>query len=68
MRQIDPNAKLADEVSVEALEAAMPQATVEAVVADLGVAEQRRRKLPAELTLLLSIGTGQSHPSHSGMP
>ncbi|HEX2987947.1 MAG TPA: transposase domain-containing protein [Chloroflexota bacterium] len=40
---------------MEALEAAVPQATVEAVIADLGVAEQRRRKLPAELTLLLSV-------------
>ena len=55
IRQIDPNAKLADEVSMEALEAAVPHATVEAVVADLGVAEQRRRKLPAELTMLLSV-------------
>ncbi|MHB0870236.1 MAG: transposase domain-containing protein [Chloroflexota bacterium] len=40
---------------MEVLEAAVPQATVEAVVADLGVAEQRRRKLPAELTILLSV-------------
>jgi len=55
IRQIDPNAKLAHEVSVEALEAAVPRATVEAVVADLGVAEQRRRKLPAGLTMLLSV-------------
>ena len=55
IRQIGANAKLADEFSVEALEAAMPRATVEAVVADLGVAEQRRRKLPAELTLLLTV-------------
>ena len=55
IRQIDPNAKLADEVSVEAIEAAVPRATVEAVVADLGVAEQRRRKLPAELTILLTV-------------
>lgn len=55
IRQIDPNAKLADEVSMEALEAAVPRATVEAVVADLGVAEQRRRKLPAELTMLLTV-------------
>ncbi len=55
IRQIDPNAKLADEVSVDALEAAVPRATVEAVVADPGVAEQRRRKLPAELTVLLTV-------------
>lgn len=55
IRQIDPNAKLADEVSVEALEAAVPHTTVEAVVADLGASEQRRRKLPAELTILLSV-------------
>ena len=55
IRQIDPNAKLVNEVSMEAIEAAVPRATVEAVVADLGVAEQRRRKLPAELTVLLTI-------------
>ncbi|MHB0870821.1 MAG: IS4 family transposase [Chloroflexota bacterium] len=40
---------------MEAIEAAVPRATVEAVVADLGVAEQRRRKLPAQLTVLLAI-------------
>jgi hypothetical protein len=55
IRQIDPNAKLADEVSMEALHAAVPHATVRAVVADLNIVEQRRRKLPAELTMLLGV-------------
>jgi hypothetical protein len=55
IRQIDPNAKLTDEALMRALEATVPQAAVEATIADLGVAEQRRRKLPAELTMLLSI-------------
>jgi hypothetical protein len=55
IRQIGPNAELANEVSMGALEAAVPRATVEAVVADLGVAQRRRRKLPAELTLLLTV-------------
>jgi hypothetical protein len=64
IRQIDPNAKLADEVSLEALEAAVPRATVEAVVADLGASEQRRRKLPAELTMLLGVAMNlfTAHP------
>jgi hypothetical protein len=55
IRQIDPNAKLADEVPLEALGAVVPRTTVQAVVADLGVAEQRRRKLPAELAILLAV-------------
>lgn len=55
LRQIDENAQLSDEVALEAIEAAVPRAVVEAVVADLGVAEQRRRKLTAEMGLLLGI-------------
>ncbi len=55
IRQIREDAKLADEVRLGAIEAAVPRAAIEAVVADLGVAEQRRRLLPAELTVMLAI-------------
>lgn len=55
LRQIDQDVKLPDAVALEALEVAIPHEVVKAVVADLGVAEQRRRKLPAEIGLLLGI-------------
>lgn len=55
IRQINEQAKLTDEIVLDALEAAVPHAVVKAVVADLGVATHRRRKLPAELGLLLSV-------------
>lgn len=55
IRQIQAGAKLADEVALGALEAAVPRAVVEAVIEELAVAEQRRRKLPAQLTMLLSV-------------
>jgi hypothetical protein len=55
IRQIPETAKFADEVALEALGRALPRGVIEAVVADLGVASQRRRKLPAELTMLLAV-------------
>lgn len=55
IRQMAQNAKLADEITLDAIEAAVPHSIVEAVVAELGVAEQRRRQLPAAATMLLSI-------------
>jgi len=55
IRQIGEQAKLTDEIALDALGAAVPHAMVKAVVAELGVAEHRRRKLPAELGLLLSV-------------
>ena len=55
IRQISETAKLADEAALEALASALPRAVVQGVVADLGVAEQRRRKLTAELVILLSV-------------
>jgi hypothetical protein len=64
MRQIPADAKLADEDVLAALAATVPHSAVEAVVADLGASEQRRRKLPADFTILLTIAmnlyTGQS--------
>ena len=58
LRTIADTLKFPEAVSLSALEHALPQATVEAVVADLGVEEQRTRKLPAGLTLLLCIAMG----------
>lgn len=55
IRHIDEHAQLTDEITLDALGAAVPHAVVKAVVADLGVAEHRRRKLPAEVGLLLSV-------------
>lgn len=55
LRQISPNAKLTDEICLSAIETAVPQAVVKAVVLDLGVAERRDRKLPAVVTLLLGV-------------
>jgi len=55
IRQIAADAKLANEIALEAIERVVPHSVVEAVVADLGVAEKRRRKLPAELTILLAV-------------
>ena len=55
LRQLAPAAKLADELALEALASAIPPATVQAVITDLGVTEQRRRQLPADVTRLLTI-------------
>jgi hypothetical protein len=54
VRQIAPTAKLADELTLDAL-AAIPHSTIQSVIADLGATEQRRRCLPADVTLLLTI-------------
>jgi len=58
LRTIADGIRFPEAVSLNALEQAIPQTTVEAVVADLGVEEQRIRKLPAVVTLLLCIAMG----------
>ena len=58
LRTIADNVRFPEAASLNALEEVIPQATVEAVVADLGVEEQRTRKLPAVVTLLLCIAMG----------
>jgi hypothetical protein len=40
---------------LEALEAVLPHEQVKAVIKDLGVADQRRRKIPSEVGMLLSV-------------
>jgi Insertion element 4 transposase N-terminal len=54
-RHIDEHAPLTDAITLDALGAAVPHAVVKAVVAELGVAEPRRRTLPAEVALLFSV-------------
>ena len=58
LRTIVEGTRFSDAVKLNALEQAVPQAVVEAVIADLGAAEQRTRKLPAVMTLLLCIAMG----------
>lgn len=58
LRTIADGIKFPEAVTLNALERVLPQATVEAVVAELGVEEQRTRKLPAALTLLLCVAMG----------
>ena len=58
LRTLAADIKFPEAVSLNALEHALPQATIDAVIADLGVAEQRTRKLPAGVTLLLCIAMG----------
>lgn len=55
IRQIAKQAKLTDEVALAAIGVAVPQAVVQAVVADLGVQAQRQRKLTAEITMLVVV-------------
>lgn len=55
IRQIPAEARLTDEIALEAIAAAVPPSVIEAVATDFGVAGQRQRKLPAEITILLSV-------------
>ena len=55
IRQIETNAKMTDEVRLEALETAVPYATLQAVVQAHGLQRQRKRKLSGEMGLLLAI-------------
>jgi hypothetical protein len=55
LRQIPQHAKLADHLALDALAAAIPRSTLQAVISDLHVSEQRRRSLPADVTLLFTV-------------
>ncbi len=55
IRQISQRAKLTDEVFGAAMETVIPQASIQAVVEDLGVREHRQRKLPARVTIALIV-------------
>ncbi len=56
IRQIEANAKITDEMRMEAIEAAVPYETVQAVVRDHGLQRQRKRQLSGEMGLLMGIG------------
>lgn len=58
LRRIADEVRFSETIQLNALERAIPQTTVEAVITDLGGAEQRTRKLPAGMTLLLCIAMG----------
>jgi hypothetical protein len=58
LRTIAGSIRFPEAVSLNMLEHVIPQATVEAVITDLGVKEQRMRKLPAMVTLLLCVAMG----------
>lgn len=55
IREIAPQDPLHAHLALEALARVFPRATLEAAVDDCGVREQRCRKLPAVLTLLVCI-------------
>ncbi len=55
IRQINEQAKLTDEVFGAAMETVIPKGSIEAVVEDMGVREQRQRKLPARVTIALIV-------------
>ena len=55
IRQISQQAKLTDEVLGAAMETVIPQASIEAVVEEMGVRERRQRKLPARVTMALIV-------------
>ncbi len=55
IRQMEAEAKVRDNVRLEALEKAVPYTEIQAVIAGHGLQRQRDRKLSAELGLLLGI-------------
>jgi len=58
LRMITGNIRFEQAVTLNAIERAIPQTEIEAVIEDLGVREERMRKLPAFVVLLLCIGMG----------
>ena len=58
LRTITDMSRFSENVRLNLLERAVPQAAVEAVVVDLDATEQRTRKLPAALTTLLCVAMG----------
>ena len=58
LRTITDAGRFSENVRLNMLERAVPQATVEAVLVDLDATEQRTRKLPAALTTLGIVSFG----------
>lgn len=55
LREIEAESKFCRELSLEVLEHAVPMSEVRAVLAEIGVSEQRERKLTMPVTVLLTI-------------
>jgi hypothetical protein len=58
LRTIADSVRFSEAVSLDALERTVPRLVAEAVVSDLGVEEQRTRKLTAVVTLLFCVAMG----------
>lgn len=58
LRQLLTTAHPTEAISLDALETVIPRAMTSAVLTDLAAHEQRRRKLPARVVLLLTIALG----------
>jgi hypothetical protein len=56
IRQIEPETKFNELMSIEAITRVVPLAKIQATVQECGVAGQRERRLPGWLTVLLCIG------------
>jgi len=55
VRQWEPRAKFTDTLALEVLERVLPHALIQAAAAEADHPTQRRRKLPADVTLLLCV-------------
>ncbi len=55
LRPLELGTKFADAVSLAAIERAVPEQEIEAVLDGTGAREQRTRKIPARMTVLLAI-------------
>jgi hypothetical protein len=56
IRQIEPKGQLCEIITVEAITEIVPIEVIEQTIQDCGAAEQRTRRLPARLVVLLCIG------------
>ncbi len=58
LRALSPTTPLRDAISLDVLQEVVPHAAVVAALHETGAVEQRRRKLPARVTLLLTLASG----------
>ncbi len=56
IRQIEPETKFTEMLSIETITRVVPMATIEATLGECGVEGQRNRRLPGWLTVLFCIG------------
>lgn len=55
LRPLEPGTKFAEAVSFDAIERIVPEQEIEAVLNETGTKEQRTRKIPARMAILLAI-------------